>query len=111
MGNFSWQGGVAFVAGLAALLAPGLWADNAGKQPLMVLGALLALAGLYALLSAVGPSTWTATAFAVLIFISPWAFGFTGENAAAWTAWIAGGVAAIVGVWGATQARSSSTAT
>jgi hypothetical protein len=111
MGNFSWQDGVAFVAGLAALLAPGLWADNAGKQPLMVLGALLALAGLYALLSAAGPSTWTATAFAVLIFISPWAFGFTGENAAAWTAWIAGGVAAIVGVWGATQARSGSTAT
>ena len=111
MRNFSWQDGVAFVAGLAALLAPELWADDAGKQPMMVLGALLALAGLYSLLSAAGPTTWTATAFAVLIFVSPWAFGFTGADAAAWTAWIAGGVAAIVGVWGATQARSTSTAT
>lgn len=111
MGNFSWQHGVAFLAGLAALLAPGLWADDAGKQPLMVLGTLLALAGLYALLSAAGPTAWTATAFAALIFVSPWAFGFTGSHAGAWTAWIAGGVATIVGVWGATQVRSVSTAT
>ncbi|WP_433337983.1 SPW repeat protein [Spirillospora sp. CA-294931] len=103
MGKFAWQDGVALVAGLAALLAPPLWADDAGEQPLMVLGALLALAGLYSLLGAAGPSAWTATAFALLIFVSPWAFGFTGEDAAAWTAWIAGGVAAIVGVWGATQ--------
>jgi SPW repeat-containing protein len=110
MGNFSWQDGVAFVAGLAALLAPVLWADNAGREPLMVLGALLALAGLYALLAAGGPAAWTSTAFAVLIFVSPWAFGFSGSGAAAWTAWIAGGVAAIVGVWDATQAKSTTTA-
>ncbi|ACY97748.1 MULTISPECIES: SPW repeat domain-containing protein [Thermomonospora] len=109
MGKFAWQDAVAFVAGLAAVLAPELWADDAGKQPLMVLGALLALAGLYALLGAAGPSAWTTTAFAVLIFISPWAFGFTGEAAAAWTAWIAGGVAAIVGLWTATQTTSAQT--
>jgi SPW repeat-containing protein len=107
MGNLSWQDGVAFVAGLVALLAPGLWADNAGREPLMVLGALLALAGLYALLAATGPVAWTTTAFAVLIFVSPWAFGFSGSAAAAWTAWIAGGIAAIVGVWDATQAKST----
>jgi hypothetical protein len=111
MGDFSWQHGIAFLAGLAALLAPGLWANDAGKQPLMMLGALLALAGLYALLSAAGPTPWTTTAFATLIFISPWAFGFTGAHAAAWTAWIAGGIATIVGVWDATQARSASTVT
>ncbi|SEG64460.1 SPW repeat-containing protein [Thermomonospora echinospora] len=103
MGRFAWQDAVAFVAGLAVVLAPELWADGAGRQPLMVLGALLALAGLYALLGAAGPSAWTSTAFAVLVFVSPWAFGFTGEGAAAWTAWIAGGAAAIVGLWTATQ--------
>src|SRR5512139_3812637 len=99
MGKFAWQDAVAFVAGLAALLAPDLWADGAGREPLMVLGALLAVAGLYALRGAAGPTAWTRTAFAVLLFISPWAFGFTGADAAAWTAWIAGGVAAIVGIW------------
>lgn len=111
MGKYSWQHGVAFLAGLAALLAPGLWANNAGEEPLMVLGTLLALAGLYALLSAAGPTAWTATAFAALVFVSPWAFGFDNSSAAAWTAWIAGGVATIVGVWDATKARSASAAT
>jgi hypothetical protein len=111
MGKITWQNAVAFLAGLAALLAPDLWADDAGKQPLMVLGALLTLSGLYALLSAAGPLPWTTTAFAALIFVSPWAFGFTGSDAAAWTAWIAGGVATIVGVWDATQVRSTSAAT
>ena len=72
---------------------------------LVISCALLALAGLYALLGAPGPSAWTATAFALLIFVSPWAFGFTGADAAAWTAWIVGAVATIVGVWGATRAR------
>jgi len=111
MERFAWQDGVAFLAGLAALLAPELWADDAGKQPLMVLGTLLAIAGLYALLGAAGPTAWTTTAFALLIFVAPWAFGFSGEDAAAWTAWIAGGVATIVGVWGATQTRGGREAT
>ncbi|MFI0446446.1 SPW repeat protein [Actinomadura sp. 6N118] len=110
MDKFAWQDAVTFVAGVAALLAPELWADDRGEQPLMVLGALLALAGLYALLGAAGPSAWTATAFALLLFVSPWAFGFTGDDAAAWTAWIAGGVATIVGLWGATRARGAATA-
>src|SRR5687768_906112 len=110
MDKFAWQDAVAFVAGVAALLAPGLWADDRGEQPLMVLGALLTLAGLYALLGAAGPSAWTATAFALLLFVSPWAFGFTSYDAAAWTAWIAGGVATIVGLWGATRARGAATA-
>lgn len=109
MDRFAWEDVVAFVAGLAALLAPELWADNVGKQPLMVLGALLALAGLYALLGSAGPTAWTRTAFAVLVFVSPWAFDFTGTAAAAWTAWIAGGVAAIVGLWTATQTVTART--
>lgn len=109
MDRFAWQDVVAFVAGLAAVLAPELWADGVGQQPLMVLGALLALAGLFPLLGSAGPSAWTRTAFAVLLFGSPWAFGFTGEGAAAWTAWIAGGVAAIVGLWTATQTASAET--
>jgi hypothetical protein len=105
--RFAWQDAVAFVAGLAALLAPELWTDGVGRQPLMVLGALLALAGLYALLGSAGPTAWTRTAFAALVFVSPWAFGFTGDGAAAWTAWIAGGVAAIVGLWTATQTMTA----
>lgn len=108
MGKFSLEGAVAFVAGLVALLAPELWGDRAGLMPLMVLGALLMLSGLYTLASVAGVAAWTTTAFAVLIFVSPWAFAFDGSHKSAWTAWIAGGVAAIVGLWAASQARSSS---
>ncbi|MBD2898938.1 hypothetical protein amrb99_79150 [Actinomadura sp. RB99] len=105
MDRFAWQDGVAFAAGLVVLVAPELWGDNAGEQPLMVLGALLMTAGLWALLGGQGVPSWAATAFALLIFVAPWAFGFTGAHAPAWTAWIAGGAAAIVGLWGATQAH------
>jgi hypothetical protein len=108
MGKYSLEGAVALVAGLAALLAPELWGDKAGLMPLMVLGALLALSGLYALASVAGVSDWTTTAFAVLIFVSPWAFAYDGSNKSAWTAWIAGGLATIVGLWTAYQARSKS---
>ncbi|REF01172.1 SPW repeat domain-containing protein [Thermomonospora umbrina] len=108
MARFAWEDAVAFVAGLVAVLAPELWADaTAARQPLMVLGALLALSGLYALIGAAGPSAWTTTAFAVLTFGSPWAFGFTGEGSAAWTAWLAGGAAAIVGLWTAVQTTTA----
>ncbi|GAA3231496.1 SPW repeat protein [Actinocorallia longicatena] len=104
--KFNYEAAVAFLAGLAALLAPDLWTDGAGRQPLMVLGVLLLLAGLYALLGAAGPTAWTATAFAALLFVAPWAWQFTGDNGAAWTAWIAGGVAAIVALYGTTRAAA-----
>ncbi|MCD0453661.1 SPW repeat protein [Actinocorallia sp. API 0066] len=97
--KFSLPAAVAFVAGLAALLAPDLWADGAGREPLFVLGALLALVGAFGLLGKAGPSEWTATAFAVLLFVAPWAWQFTGSDAAAWTAWIAGAVTVIVGLY------------
>jgi hypothetical protein len=101
--KFNYEAAVALLAGLAALLAPDLWADGAGREPLMVLGVLLLMAGLFALLGAAGPTAWTAAAFAVLLFVAPWAWQFTASDAAAWTAWIAGGVAALVAVYGVTR--------
>ena len=97
--KYSYEAAVAFLAGLAALLAPDLWADGAGRAPLMVLGVLLLLAGLYGLLGAAGPGAWTVTAFAALLFTAPWAWQFTGHDGAAWTAWIAGGAAVIVALY------------
>jgi len=97
--KYSHEAAVAFLAGLAALLAPDLWADGAGRGPLMVLGVLLLTAGVYGLLGASGPSGWTTTAFAVLLFTAPWIWQFTGQDGAAWTAWIAGGAAVIVALY------------
>ena len=39
---------------------------------------------------------WCALALATTLFISPWAFGFDGVPAAAWTAWIDAPAIAIV---------------
>lgn len=33
------------------------------------------------------------------LFLSPWLFGFAAETGASWSAWIAGLVIAIVGIW------------
>ncbi|MEV4257347.1 SPW repeat protein [Spirillospora sp. NPDC049652] len=106
MGKPAWEDAVIFVAGLVALVAPDLWADGHGRLPLMVLGALLLVAGLFPLLGTVGPAAWTATAFALLLFVSPWAWQFDDSHYAAWTAWIAGGAATIVGLWVAYRTRT-----
>lgn len=34
-----------------------------------------------------GPEGWLNLVFAVILFASPWMFGFSGEPLAAWTAW------------------------
>ena len=35
---------------------------------------------------------------AALLFVSPWVFSYTGESLAAWSAWIGGGVVAILAI-------------
>ncbi|GII64006.1 hypothetical protein Skr01_40910 [Sphaerisporangium krabiense] len=103
----SWADVVAFLAGAAAVLAPFLWADGtrAAAQPLLLVGGLLLISALWSLLGAGGASSWVTAAFGALLFLSPFAFGFDGDGAAAWTAWIAGGVTVIVGLWTALQTR------
>ncbi|MEV5575374.1 SPW repeat protein [Spirillospora sp. NPDC052269] len=107
MDKLAWEDAVVFVAGLVALVAPSLWADGDGRLPMMVLGAVLLVAGLFPLLGGTGPTTWAATAFALLLFVSPWAWEFDRQHSAAWTAWIAGGVATIVGLWAAYRTRTA----
>jgi hypothetical protein len=56
-----------------------------------VLGVLIALAGLLnAAMSRVGGLEVIPAVLAVILFVSPWAFGFTAVTALAWSAWIVG---------------------
>jgi hypothetical protein len=41
---------------------------------------------------------WINLVLAVVLFVSPWAFGFAGETGAAWNAWICGIVIAVLAV-------------
>ncbi|ADG89336.1 hypothetical protein TBS_33720 [Thermobispora bispora] len=103
---------VALLAGLASVLAPFIWASDAAAatQPLLLLGALLVVSALWSLVGSGGASSWVTAAFAALLFVSPWAFGFDGDAAAAWTAWAAGAIALIVGFVTSLQARTPASA-
>ena len=41
---------------------------------------------------------WINLVCGVLLFISPWVLGFSGDKAAAWTGWIGGVVIAVMGI-------------
>jgi len=41
---------------------------------------------------------WINLVCGVLLFISPWVLGFSGDQAAAWTGWIGGVVIAVMGL-------------
>jgi SPW repeat len=65
-----------------------------------ILGALVVVAGLLAVFMA-SPSkyvAWIVAALGVILFFTPWLFGFTAVTATAWVSWIAGVL--VVGVSG-----------
>jgi hypothetical protein len=85
--------------GVYALLAP-IWTATTGKATatMIVLGVLTA--GL-ALVSLARPGLVAEGLLALmgaLFVISPWVMSFHGTQSMAWTAWIVGGVAFLVGV-------------
>ena len=88
----SWTDLVALVAGAVAVIAGFTWADGSATQPFFVLGALLVASSLWALLGAGGASGWVVAAFGLILVVSPWAWGFDGDAASAWTAWLTGAV-------------------
>jgi hypothetical protein len=56
-----------------------------------VLGVVIALAGLLnAAMKQAGGLEVIPAVLAVILFVSPWAFGFTAVTALAWSAWIIG---------------------
>jgi len=95
-----WQDWIALVAGVYALLSP-LWTgtDTAAMWSLIVFGALIALASLASLARPEMDSLEYAHAvLGALLFIAPWVLGYADIMGAAWTSWIAGLVALVVGV-------------
>jgi hypothetical protein len=89
------------VAGLYAALTP-IWVDTTGERgafvALIVLGALLALAGLVALaMPGIVATEWLTVLFGVLLFVAPWVLTYTDRFGASWTSWIVGAIAVVLG--------------
>src|SRR6266849_4713471 len=89
-----WQDWVVVGLGVVTFLAPfafGETSQTVAASTAYVLGVLIALGGLLnAAMSRVGGLEVIPAVLAVILFVSPWAFGFTAVTALAWSAWIVG---------------------
>jgi hypothetical protein len=89
-----WQDWVVVGLGVVTFLTPlvfGETSQGVAASAAYVLGVLIALAGLLnATMKAAGGLEIFPAVLAVILFVSPWAFGFTAVTSLAWSAWIIG---------------------
>jgi hypothetical protein len=87
-----WQDWVVVGSGVVLFLTPfafGETSQTVAAYIAYVLGVLIALAGLLNVaMRQAGGLELISAALAVVLFVSPWAFGFTAVTALAWSAWI-----------------------
>jgi hypothetical protein len=94
-----WQDWAALVIGVLTALSPLVVATSAAAVwALVVLGVLIAVAGLWSL-AAPGSvaSEYVHVVLGALLFISPWVLSYSDLAGASWTSWVAGVLAVIVG--------------
>jgi hypothetical protein len=87
-----WQDWVVVGLGVVLFLTPFVFGETAmtvAASTVYVLGVVIALAGLLnAAMRRAGGLELIPAVLAVILFVSPWAFGFTAVVALAWSAWI-----------------------
>jgi hypothetical protein len=87
-----WQDWVVAGLGVVTFLTPFIFGETANSvaaSTAYLLGALIALAGvLNAAMKDAGGLELIPAALAVILFVSPWAFGFSAVAGLAWAAWI-----------------------
>jgi len=108
-----WQDWTALVVGVYAFLAP-IWTttDTKTTWTMVILGVITAAASLWSLASPADEALeYGHAVLGVLFFIAPWVLGFTALTGMAWTAWIVGIIAFIVGVWAVPVSHHAHTVT
>lgn len=97
-----WQDWVAAVVGAYTALSP-IWTgtDQVAATTLVVFGVLILLAALWSLAQPGAVYVeYVHAVLGVLLFISPWVFGYyTAFAGAAWTSWVVGVVTVALGLW------------
>jgi hypothetical protein len=95
-----WQDWTALVIGVLTFLSPIVVAtDTAALWSLIVFGVLIAATSLWSLAQPGSvASEYVHAVLGVLLFISPWVFGYSDMSGAAWTSWVAGVLTAAVGL-------------
>ena len=106
-----WQDWVSLVLGVILFITPWIFgtAINGTRSwdawILGIIGVVLALIAL-AMVSAATVTEWISVVLGIVVFISPWVFGFATLGAAAWPAWIIGVLFVIVNGWALYQTRT-----
>jgi UPF0716 family protein affecting phage T7 exclusion len=102
-----WQDWVAAAAGVYVALSV-LWTTQAGSSmPIMItLGVLLAVAAVWSLaMPGLVTMEWIHVVIGALLVISPWVGSYATQAGVAWTSWICGAVAIVVGALAIQPAR------
>jgi hypothetical protein len=95
-----WQDWAAVAVGLYVACST-IWTPQMGSSaPIMiVLGVLLVAAGVWSLaMPGLVAMEWIHVALGALLIISPWVGNYATSAGAAWTSWIAGVIAVVVGL-------------
>lgn len=89
-----WQDFVTALLGVVLLITPvvlGATSNTAATRTAYLMGVLILLGGVLAGSGAMGDvGEWVPVALGAILFVTPWAVGFTGVGAMAWSAWIIG---------------------
>jgi hypothetical protein len=94
-----WQDWSVVVLGAILFVTPFVFGETAqttAATSAYILGALVVLAGLLnSAMNRVGGLELIPAVLAVIVFVSPWLFGFASVTALAWSAWIIGVLLAV----------------
>ncbi|WP_181188208.1 SPW repeat domain-containing protein [Actinopolyspora mortivallis] len=104
-----WQDWGALLLGVYLILAT-LWTVTgpAALTAMILLGALLAVSGVWSLaMPGSVASEYAHVVLGILLVLSPWMFGYAGSGGAAWTSWVVGVLAVVVGVAALPEASSA----
>jgi hypothetical protein len=97
-----WQDWLVAIGGLVLALTP-LWFETGSTRAdtaMVIVGAALALASVWSLLMPkMQLSEWVHVAVGVMAFVAPWVFDYVDVRGAAWTSWIVGVAAVVLGLW------------
>jgi len=95
-----WQDWFAVVVGALTALSP-LWLDTSMRvnATLVVLGVVIAVAGLYSLARPGSTnSEYAHVGLGVVLFLAPWVMRYTAFSGASWMSWIAGALTVMAGL-------------
>jgi len=108
MQSYLWPNGLTLALAVWLFISPwvltapaaGAWAWNS-----CVVAIIVAALSIGALVQLAQWEDWINVILGAWLFISPWVYGYTGTESAAWNSYIVGALIFFIGLWGVSAAR------